>query len=262
MGRLTSYPAQVVILATIVFLGCERQEDVRHETTGTTKVQPQSASAMFDVVPLDADGKTWIARLLAPRTMKAEIYTIFAPADVIATGQKLKTAMQSNPVAAAMIMANQDPDGKVKYDPRMGVTRDEYARLLRGTELWELKVTGEATITIKKLSDSVYEILGLPGIEKAVYDTNELSVNIPFGKLKSGELFAPNDGQRLTGPIAGIRWRSSSIGSLVLDDDTFWTSLVAQSQSTHDVWLEFRVKDNQTRQDRLHYFARFSGPRK
>jgi hypothetical protein len=173
---------------------------------------------------------------------------------------RIKAAGQKDPFRAIGAIFDTDADGAVKYDPRMGVTKEEYERFLQAPKFMKLLKTGETQIVIETNDDTV-RITGLPKLDEIVFDAAKLSVKTPYGSIENGKSFAPNDRQFLTGKIAGFSWRSSSFVSLLRDEFTLWNVMLAQSQETREVWLSIRVKNNETRQDQLHYFVRFSGPR-
>jgi hypothetical protein len=268
MPNRTSRTILACILSAAL-AGCRQQQQpaaapVQPQANGESSVKAAPKVApkqdVIDVWASESTPKQRLLRLLTPRTETADVLTIFSPPDLVDIAARMKAAMQKDPIGAIGTAFHKDADGVMKYDPRMGVTKEEYERFLQGPKLLKLVKTGEAQIVIENRNDTV-RITGLPKLDEIVFDAAKLSVKTPYGSLENGQSFAPNDQQFLTGKIAGFSWRNASISALILDEFTLWTVMLAQSQENRDVWLSVRVKNNQTRQDQFNYFFNFPGPR-
>ncbi|MGC3967171.1 MAG: hypothetical protein QM775_07310 [Pirellulales bacterium] len=213
---MTSYLRRVavVLFLDLTFVGCGGANDAAQEPAGNTAaVQPTgtpSSDAAAKQATIDAwaeekDSRRRMLQLLAPRRELAEIMTLSVPADISVIAAKLKAAAQRNPADAAEIFKNTGPDGVAKYDARMGVTRQEYERFLKGRSEWTLVKTADVPIVIEPPAGDAVRITGLPQLDSLAFDAAKLSVTTPYGSLELGKLFEPNDGQNLTGRIAGFR---------------------------------------------------------
>lgn len=198
--------------------------------------------------------------LLKPRREVAEILLLTAPTEAIDIGRRLKRAAQANPGLFASLAESRDAQGRMVYDPRLGVTEKEYSRFLSIRELMSWTKVDEAPINIELSETNRMRITGLPRLSEVVFDADKLSVTTPFGSL-DGCKWSEGKSVGTNEPIAGFSWRNRTALSLLFDEHTFWTAYLAQ-RADRRVFLELRVKNNATGQDDLCFGAVFPGPRR
>lgn len=220
-----------------------------------------SGSGTIDVWTTEKADKERLLLLLKPRTTTAEYFTLAATPELIAISNKMKAAFAKDPAATLEMMANQDEEGAVIYDPRMEITKKEYEVLKNATSQLTLRKSGDLKLAIESKGPTTIQISGLPQLDDVTFDAATMTVVTPQGKLDKPTSVAPNDQQKITGKIAGISWKNMKAKSTNLDNTALTSALVAQSQENRDVWLEFRVTNNSIGQETLHYFVRFAGPK-
>jgi hypothetical protein len=200
-----------------------------------------------------------LTRLLKPRRSHAEHLAFAGPPDIIRTADKLKQFAKRDPEAFAEVMRNRGPGGVVIYDPRTGVTREEYDRFRRAKELGGLMKVGDVTLAVSRPSPAKVVVSGMPEMPSVEFDLVEQTVSTPYGSLEVCRAFEPNENQHLTGPIRGVSWRAEWLGSPPRGDLVLWSFMVAESTTTGDLWFGLAVQDNRVGDYVIDYFLRVPG---
>lgn len=139
------------------------------------------------------------------------------PADVMEFGQSQRVtdlakrkadAIKQDPKWFLEHMQKQKPGEPMTYDPRMGLTPEEYDELQTQSQKTSTRKKADATITIAKGGSDLYVINGgqtLPDLTGITIDLKNGVVRTPLGVTKKHrELSMPDSTP--TGAWSGIRW--------------------------------------------------------
>lgn len=250
-GPVLAWPG--VIPVWVLFLsGCAGRENPEPKKFPEIKIPVKREG--IDVWETEKEAPERLALLWPKEPIQAEILRLGAPPRLMELGEKLKKAAQANPgpwLEKVLAAKSGEP---VSYDPKFGLTEKEYKEFLALPEKMVLVKTGAAEITATR-GDRGIVVQGLPGLKELVFDTKKMSVATPFGTLSNPTSVAPNEDQKITGPMSGFSWRS---GIESLFSGVSSKVFIGQMRNTKEVLLEIRIrKDGKYQVD---YLVRFPGP--
>lgn len=197
--------------------------------------------------------------LLQPRETEAVVSVPALTDEAKQIADKLKQAARFDPQTFLLLVRDGSTTGLPDYDPRLGITRDEYDLLMLGKHL-RLKETSKAKLRIVAASDGKFVLLGLPNLAEVTFDVAVHLVTTPYGEVARPEEFAVAPMPELTGPLVGYRWTESAMMS---DLRRYRIQEITLAQSPLDgaVWFIAHIADSIDNRMAVDYYARFSGPR-
>lgn len=230
---------------------------------GCNKSDGESAEAEmprvgFDVWTKYAGTPDRIAQLMQPRTSAAKTFQPTLSDESTRIFDKLKNTAQVDPQLFLHLVRDGMVDGLPIYDPRFGITREEYNLLMRGTHL-RLKEISDAAVQITAGSEGSYVIRGLPGLSEVVVDAALQAVTTPYGEVTRPTEFETAASPQLTGPLAGYRWTEPTVAG-GLRRYRIHEFTLAQSKTDGAVWIIAQIADTIDNRLLVDYFARFDGP--
>jgi hypothetical protein len=229
-------------------------------TTGCRRADSTDAprSSAVDVWTVEESSAGRIARLLTPRETTAEILVPGLPDAVRQVGEKLKQTATLDPQAYLLALRNA-PEGKPPpYDVRLGISRDEYDLLLKGSQL-QLQKKSEVRLTLRARENGRVVLLGLPDMAEIMFDPSTQSVTTPYGGITRASALDPAALQALVGPIAGFAWNEAAVGESI-NRFMIREILLGQTVGGGDAWLVVRILDTVQERMLVDYFVRFPGP--
>jgi hypothetical protein len=181
-----------------------------------------------------------LAKMLQPRTAKADLMRLNVPPDTIETADKIREFARRNPVVYEAISRKKDADGHIVFDDRIGVTREAFDRMNRVGELCSLTKAGEFELTISRPSFDSAVLLGVPEFPTIEIQFRAMQIKTKYGDMVFGKRVEPNGKQFLTGPVRGIGWNSNE-PPFMRPADRFVLSKAAISVATEtgDLWMYF-----------------------
>ena len=139
----------------------------------------------------------------------ADVMDVTVSAEALALTRKFQEGTKENPEWFREYTANAPP-GPLPYHPNMGVTEQEYARMLELAADFGLTKVDEAELVFKRVNDAriIIEADGqmtpLNGVE---IDLDGDRVKTPHGETGPHELIDANpEGQLTSGPWRGVQW--------------------------------------------------------
>lgn len=158
-----------------------------------------------------------VARSLLPSgTVSVDIMVPTLPSRAIDIIDKIQTSIANNPTWWIEFTANVPPGEPIPYDPRLGVTEEEYHEFLHLATRMEMAKIGEAPVHFSWLDDDVVQLDGgealsdLTGIE---IDLAAGIISTPFGVLKEHRYISESTTvDSGPGPWQGIAWNLEEYG--------------------------------------------------
>ena len=151
----------------------------------------------------------WSEFLPQSSPAKAQVMVLGAPEDVQAISDKVEAAQRADPDFFAAQRANAEPGEPIKYDERLGISEEEYQRLLEGATEVQLRSAGEAELSfsIDRVGLAVLEGLPIsPPHNTLKYDMEQSTMYTPYGDLNILAKVAQEDVNAPTGPWDGYQW--------------------------------------------------------
>jgi hypothetical protein len=127
--------------------------------------------------------------------------------------KKLQEAAAKDPDWWQAHVKKAKPGEPLPYDPKMGLTKEEYKEYLDlGNTLGLTKLK---TVMVRVKQDGTRVTLtfgdGLPGLKEAVINLKDDTVVTPYGVATSRSVIKASPGQKATGPWDGIQWNLEDV---------------------------------------------------
>jgi hypothetical protein len=195
---------------------------------------------------------------LQPREVAVELFTPTLGDEIKVLGDKLKQAAENDPQAFLRLVGNTPAGAAPPFDPRLGLTRDEYDALMFASHV-RLKKTATAAVEIVARPKEQFFITGLPGLKEVTIDAALQIVKTPYGDVVRPVEVTADEPSPLTGPLVGYRWSEvlepGSLRPYRLREIT-----LGQSPVDGAVWLVVNIVETLEERPVVECFARFSGP--
>jgi hypothetical protein len=155
-----------------------------------------------------------LGSLLAPGTIRLEVLEALPPPRFLELSAKVRAAVQADPTWFLAYTKAATPGSPLPYDPRLGVTQDEYDTMLRLADSLTMvpadtaSVEVLATMTGWEFSEGT-DIEVLRGL---AIDTLHQMVRSSYGELPEADPILASPAQRATGPWTARRWRLPETG--------------------------------------------------
>ncbi|MEM7283199.1 MAG: hypothetical protein AAF438_16405, partial [Pseudomonadota bacterium] len=120
------------------------------------------------------------------KTVKARVMVLGSPEDIRVISEKVERARETDPEFFEAQRAATQPDQPMAYDARLGISEEEYQRLLDGSQELELVEAGEAELTFSASDLGVAMVSGLPMSpphNELKYDMEQDTMYTPYGDL-------------------------------------------------------------------------------
>ena len=135
----------------------------------------------------------------------------FAPsAHMVELSQRFQDAVSQRPQWLLEHAKTYEPGKPLPYDPRFGLTEEEYAEFLALAEDLSLKKKRQATLAVVKKGTDIFVLDGgnsLPELTGIEIDLKNDVVRTPFGTAMEASEVKPSSKQNATGPWRGRTWR-------------------------------------------------------
>jgi hypothetical protein len=141
--------------------------------------------------------------------VKADVMILVAPPRASELGAKMLAAVQKNQQWFLAYVRSATPGEPLPYDPRLGMTSQEYAEYLRLLSQTTLRKSGETELVFKRTPNGRITIApsaGLADMAGIVIDTRLDTVETPYGRAEHHSEIVASKDQQATGPWNGIRW--------------------------------------------------------
>jgi len=163
-------------------------------TAGALADEPASSLSLESLLP--ADGATVDIMGFVPRFMEL--------------GKKLQEGVAKHPVWWLAQGALAKPGEPIAYDPRLGMTKEEYQEYLDFTKKMPLLKAKSVKVRVTREDEKVTLDIGedAPGLKKVVLDLKEETLTTPFGVATEGDWGESPEDRRspLLGSWTGVSW--------------------------------------------------------
>jgi hypothetical protein len=229
------------------------------ETTKNESEGEATPRVGFDVWPRYAGAPDRIASLMQPRSSVATTFKPTLSDEITKIYDKLKNSAQVDPELFLTLMQHGGAEnGAPTYDPRFGITREEYNLLMYGSHL-RLKILSQTTVQITAGAEGKFVVRGLPGLTEVIVDAALQAISTPYGEVTRPAEFEAATSPHLTGPLVGYRWTEPLVAEGLrrfrIEEIT-----LAQSQVDGAVWMILHIADTIDNRLLVDYFVRFDGP--
>jgi hypothetical protein len=147
--------------------------------------------------------------------VQGQVMGLVAPTDTVLIAKKMQDAI-SRDRAWFVEHVKKTPQGTpLAYDPRMGITKDEYARVLQMQNVMTMRPIGSVTVKFAVDADGKMQIAA-DGLAKVLNGISlppgQKYVDTPLGQLSTVSKVSQNDPKSPLGRWSGIQWAKSKIG--------------------------------------------------
>ncbi|MGL4463305.1 MAG: hypothetical protein ACRC1K_14245 [Planctomycetia bacterium] len=127
--------------------------------------------------------------------------------------KKLLEAVAKDPEWWAAHVRKGKPGEPIEYDPKLGLTRDEFKEYLDTS--FTLTKTGTVKAVVERTGERVLLAFGkdFPGMEEVAIDLKKDTVTTPFGVATDRTRIRANADQKATGKWDGVQWKHESMGT-------------------------------------------------
>lgn len=122
--------------------------------------------------------------------------------------QRFKAAIQEDPEWWLEHTKKAGPGGTIAYNPRLGMTAEEYVEFIKLNFDLKVKEGPEATVSIVENPPGVFTLNSdgkLPGFAEIEVDLNTDQVATPFGLARQSDEI--NTDESILGPWHGVEWK-------------------------------------------------------
>lgn len=146
-------------------------------------------------------------------TNESEVDVMWFPERFVELMKKLDAGVKENPGAFMVDVLKAKPGEPIDYDPRLGLTEEEYNEFLRLSR--ELKFVKLTTVPIKvhHTAEGV-ELDGgdlLPQLTGITFDPDNKKLKTPFGVCTKATDVRASDEQTRTGRCNGVQWECEQL---------------------------------------------------
>lgn len=151
--------------------------------------------------------------------LQGQVMELVTPADIALIAKKLEDAARRDPVWFTEQVKKTPQGAPMAYDPRMGVTKEEYVRFGQAKHLMTMRPSGSVTVKIatdakgKKQFAADGRAKALNGIS---LPPDQAYVETPFGQLSTVSRISQKDPKSPLGRWSGVQWKKSEIGAPVV----------------------------------------------
>lgn len=123
--------------------------------------------------------------------------------------RKLQAGMKENPGALLVEVLKAKPGEPIAYDPRFGLTKEEFDEYLRLANELKLVKVASVTLKVQRANGEVHVDGGelLPALKEIRFKPDEKQVRTPFGDCTKPMEVRASDGQTATGRWNGVEWK-------------------------------------------------------
>jgi hypothetical protein len=123
--------------------------------------------------------------------------------------KKLQGGLKENPGAFVGGVLKAKSGEPIAYDPRLGLTEEEYREFLELAQNLKFEKLGSLTLKVACTDNGVKLDGGefLPELSKITFMLMEQHVQTPFGKCMNAAEVHASDGQKATGAWSGVQWK-------------------------------------------------------
>ena len=165
------------------------------------------------------------------------------PPRLVELTNKLKLAMEQNPDWAMEHVKKAQLGKPLPYDPRLGLTKEEYDEFLSLADIKERKVVGSGTLVVKPLSANLYQLDTrgtIPDLDGITIDLDKNVVTTPHAvcsdysqpRVTKGGIF---------GPWKGHAWKFEEV-----DPDKLTGTVVrftlGKTDDSSEIFILYRTK--------------------
>lgn len=145
---------------------------------------------------------------LTPGTHAATLFGPVPPPRFLEIYKKVQEAAQRDPEWWKQKTASAQPGQPLPYDPKMGITPEEYSEMLELGKQPVLGPVGQASFTVKREGGKLTLDGGqaLPELTGIQVDPANATVTTKFGVLSQEQKLDPSKTQTPLGQITGYRW--------------------------------------------------------
>jgi hypothetical protein len=169
-----------------------------------------AASLLLAQKPVEqAFSASEVEGLLPADQVTVDVMELKPPARLAELTKQLQEAAKANPQWWLRMVKKAKPGEPLPYDPKMGLTKEEYAEFLRLGNEMVLNKARTATLRLTRKEDRLTFEGGkdLPELNGVELDLKMNSVRTPFGIADQRSRITASDSQKATGPWDGIQWR-------------------------------------------------------
>lgn len=133
--------------------------------------------------------------------------------------ERVREIAADDPVWLAEMNAARERGEGLPYDERLGMSRQEYARLMASPNELVLTKVDEATLTFTRTDSGVITLSGLPfksPADSVSYDPATEEVKTAYGALNEVRRIHETDPETITGRWTGTQWN----GEFMVDQST------------------------------------------
>jgi hypothetical protein len=129
-----------------------------------------------------------------------EVDVMGYPERFMELSRKLQAGIKENPGAFASGVLNAKPGEPVDYDPRLGMTEEEYREFLELAKEIKFVKLGSVTLKVGRSDEGVKLDGGefLPELSKITFNLMEKQVRTPFGNCTKVTAVCTGEGQKAT----------------------------------------------------------------
>jgi hypothetical protein len=169
-------------------------------TAGVARVHPSSAPASPPLAQ--------IRKLLPADGTRADVMQLVAPPRLNLLTAKLQQAAQKQPEWWIDQLHKAKPGEPLPYDPRLGLTKEEYKELLSLWGAFSLRKTRTVRLSVKRDGMRITFNGGeeLPDLRAVVVDLETGAVTTPYGTATQWSRVEASPEQKATGPWNGVAW--------------------------------------------------------
>lgn len=176
--------------------------------SGTAAAQAQRPSTQAQSVD--------VRRLIPVGTFRVAVIDAVVPPRLQALLPRFQAAMQKNRAwAQSYARENARPGEPLPFHPNFGLSREEYAEMLRLMGQMKMGKTAEATVSVTA-KDNRFTFNGgksLPELTGIVVDLERNRVETPLGTTTASRPVRPGPEQKGTGAWSGVLWGRADQGA-------------------------------------------------
>lgn len=148
--------------------------------------------------------------LLPPGEFEVEILEMAPHPASVPLAEKLQAAMQANPDWFNEYVAQAEPEQPLAYHPNLGMTAEEYERMLTLMDSAAMVVTGTAGLTIARSGEAIVLSSGdLPALDGMAFSSSGSTVETSLSTIDDVEEVSIDGPYALVGPWDGWTYTRS-----------------------------------------------------
>ncbi len=182
--------------------------------------------------------------LLPQREVEAQVLALWSPPRLAELSGRLQRAAQADPAWWRSHAQQAQPGKPLPYDPRMGMTAEEYASLLAMNDSVQMRPAATFTLRLQGTPTGwrFPADAAVPALANVEIDTVADVIRTPFGALPARGAIKPSAAQKATGPWGGPQWKTDALPDGATSG-TIGTFAVGRLEATGQTLVYFDARE-------------------